>query len=110
MLIYFGAGKYAPVAQPDRVFGYEPKGRGFESLLARHEKPLLSIGKRGFSMKPIFCRFAEFGRAIAKTIERANNGGVFSLNREKLENVLPSGRIAAFRFGEIPLPQLISNS
>ncbi len=26
----------APVAQPDRVFGYEPKGRGFESLLARH--------------------------------------------------------------------------
>ena len=23
---------YAPVAQLDRVFGYEPKGRGFESL------------------------------------------------------------------------------
>ena len=27
---------YAPVAQLDRVFGYEPKGRGFESLIARH--------------------------------------------------------------------------
>ena len=27
---------YAPVAQLDRVFGYEPKGRGFESLQARH--------------------------------------------------------------------------
>ena len=26
----------APVAQLDRVFGYEPKGRGFESLSARH--------------------------------------------------------------------------
>ena len=26
---------YAPLAQPDRVFGYEPKGRGFESLTAR---------------------------------------------------------------------------
>ncbi len=26
--------KYAPVAQLDRVFGYEPKGRGFESLQA----------------------------------------------------------------------------
>ena len=26
--------RYAPVAQLDRVFGYEPKGRGFESLLA----------------------------------------------------------------------------
>ena len=28
----------APVAQSDRVFGYEPKGRGFESLRARHRK------------------------------------------------------------------------
>ena len=26
---------YAPVAQPDRVTGYEPVGRGFESLPAR---------------------------------------------------------------------------
>ncbi len=26
--------RHAPVAQLDRVFGYEPKGRGFESLLA----------------------------------------------------------------------------
>ena len=25
---------YAPLAQLDRVFGYEPKGRGFESLTA----------------------------------------------------------------------------
>ena len=28
---------YVPVAQPDRVFGYEPKGQGFESLQARHK-------------------------------------------------------------------------
>lgn len=34
--------RHAPVAQLDRVFGYEPKGRGFESLLAYQEKPLLS--------------------------------------------------------------------
>ena len=26
--------KYAPLAQLDRVFGYEPKGQGFESLTA----------------------------------------------------------------------------
>ena len=26
------SGAYAAVAQLDRVFGYEPKGRGFESL------------------------------------------------------------------------------
>lgn len=33
-----------PVAQPDRVFGYEPKGRGFESLQARHKKaPFLGL-------------------------------------------------------------------
>ena len=31
------------VAQPDRVFGYEPKGRGFESLQPRHEIMLTSI-------------------------------------------------------------------
>ena len=29
---------YVPLAQPDRVFGYEPKGRGFESLMARQKK------------------------------------------------------------------------
>ena len=28
---------YALVAQLDRVFGYEPKGRGFESLPARQD-------------------------------------------------------------------------
>ena len=28
--------KYAPVAQLDRVNGYEPLGRGFESLQAHH--------------------------------------------------------------------------
>ena len=26
------------LAQPDRVFGYEPKGRGFESLMPRQQK------------------------------------------------------------------------
>lgn len=31
--------RYAAVAQLDRVFGYEPKGRGFESLLAYHFQP-----------------------------------------------------------------------
>ena len=31
----------APLAQLDRVFGYEPKGRGFESLTACQKKHLL---------------------------------------------------------------------
>ena len=29
--------EYVALAQLDRVFGYEPKGRGFESLMARHK-------------------------------------------------------------------------
>ena len=31
-------GVYAALAQPDRVPGYEPVGRGFESLMPRHKK------------------------------------------------------------------------
>ncbi len=34
----------APVAQLDRVFGYEPKGRGFESLLARQSPKAIAFG------------------------------------------------------------------
>ena len=33
-----GFSRNALLAQPDRVFGYEPKGQGFESLAARHNK------------------------------------------------------------------------
>ena len=32
MMCKLSARQYAAVAQLDRVFGYEPKGRGFESL------------------------------------------------------------------------------
>ena len=34
--------KYAPVAQLDRVSGYEPEGRGFESLLAYQQRDVAS--------------------------------------------------------------------
>ena len=36
MLLYLMFVRNVLVAQLDRVFGYEPKGRGFESLQARH--------------------------------------------------------------------------
>ena len=39
----------APVAQLDRVFGYEPKGRGFESLLAYQVKESFSRESGSFS-------------------------------------------------------------
>ena len=38
----------APVAQLDRVFGYEPKGRGFESLRA------CQVGAGYIMLAPIF--------------------------------------------------------
>ena len=44
---------YALLAQLDRVFGYEPKGQGFESLAARHGKgiakaiPFLFVNQLG---------------------------------------------------------------
>ena len=47
-----------PVAQPDRVFGYEPKGQGFESLQARQRKALKLLKFRGFCCM-------RFGRACA---------------------------------------------
>ena len=42
VVLYFGGQKnaltaFALLAQLDRVFGYEPKGQGFESLAARQK-------------------------------------------------------------------------
>ena len=45
-IIYIIVG-YAPVAQLDRVFGYEPKGRGFESLPAYHSNIIRTLCVRG---------------------------------------------------------------
>ena len=48
------ASKNALLAQLDRVFGYEPKGQGFESLAAHHRNgvpvgmPFLFFGKKSF--------------------------------------------------------------
>ena len=35
---------FVPVAQLDRVFGYEPKGRGFESLTACQDENPVDYG------------------------------------------------------------------
>ncbi len=35
--------EYALLAQLDRVFGYEPKGQGFESLAARQLRTITSV-------------------------------------------------------------------
>ena len=45
----------ALVAQLDRVFGYEPKGQGFESLRAHH-RDVAQLG-RARGLGPWGCRF-----------------------------------------------------
>ena len=42
---------YVALAQLDRVFGYEPKGRGFESLMPR-KKPKYAFACFGFLFLP----------------------------------------------------------
>ncbi len=52
--------EYALLAQLDRVFGYEPKGQGFESLAARHtETPCIS---RSFGF------FMSFTKSLKNTV------------------------------------------
>ena len=43
---------FVPVAQLDRVFGYEPKGQGFESLQARQKRS--SLDERFFFFTTYF--------------------------------------------------------
>ena len=44
--------QYAAVAQLDRVFGYEPKGRGFESLQPYQKKRCNFNSYSAFSFSP----------------------------------------------------------
>ena len=62
----------APVAQLDRVPGYEPVGREFESLRARHLKNPVPSGLRGFYFYFQIFNFNDFATyllLIAKKIK-----------------------------------------
>ena len=62
----------ALLAQLDRVFGYEPKGQGFESLAARQEKALITLNfwsLKGF----FFFAFICFSNAFSNTYPKAEN-------------------------------------
>ena len=80
MVIYFGSKKeYAPVAQLDRVFGYEPKGRGFESLPACQIESELCSGSIFFIYKK-----GEGIRTLrGLTRKRKQSGGLFSAARSE---------------------------
>ena len=62
--------KYALLAQLDRVFGYEPKGQGFESLTARQIRTIT------FVVVLIFLTCKGFERALGK-----HSGGMFLARR-----------------------------
>lgn len=69
----------APVAQLDRVLGYEPRGRGFESCRARHIFKGLDE-----SLTPFFfpsASFLEMAPTMAPTISRTvTEPGLIELN------------------------------
>ena len=54
--------EYAPLAQLDRVTGYEPVGQGFESLAACHEKRLAFASL--FSMISVPCGTGDIADAM----------------------------------------------
>ena len=55
--IYYVKSVAALVAQLDRVFGYEPKGQGFESLRAHHYYREMAQLGRALGLGPRGCRF-----------------------------------------------------
>ena len=60
---------YALLAQLDRVFGYEPKGQGFESLAARQPQSLVNQGVAAFFMLDLSAEKTRFSNKFL-TIRR----------------------------------------
>ena len=58
---------FAPVAQLDRVFGYEPKGQGFESLPARQNKQYTFRCAACFFVRGVGLEPAR-GQSVKKTV------------------------------------------
>ncbi len=54
----------AALAQLDRVFGYEPKGQGFESLTPRHKRGIIASNDASFV---VWCNGFEKHCRIAQT-------------------------------------------
>ena len=88
------SGAYAAVAQLDRVFGYEPKGRGFESLQPYHKKRSFLIEMTAFLH--FFEQFISIKNDRLRPLGRFN----FSSTRSKIQAFFKntSARISAFRW------------
>src|SRR2546427_589474 len=77
-MLHYGLHR-APVAQLDRASGFEPEGREFESLRARHSKPSPIIHLR--------CYFEGTLRTPVSTPERTRFWSVESGTRTRLPNL-----------------------
>ena len=73
-IIFRHAKAYAALAQLDRVFGYEPKGRGFESLTPCQQKevdespPLFVAANQGIRSRFVFKILYIFALFIEKSV------------------------------------------
>ena len=70
---------YALLAQLDRVFGYEPKGQGFESLAARQPQFLVNQGVAVFFMPEIFTANLRFSNKFLTFIFNSPVNGTRTL-------------------------------
>ena len=87
------AGRYAAVAQLDRVFGYEPKGRGFESLQPYHVGAKYALLRRLFM--PVAKKMSS-ARSFAPPLQTGPAGcRIFFGNKTQLA---AGGRSLAARF------------
>ena len=69
--------RYASVAQLDRVNGYEPLGRGFESLRAYHKLQYPNLGS------DIFLFFYKKQYFLQKSIDKIRKKSYYILNKRK---------------------------
>ena len=76
-----------PLAQLDRVFGYEPKGRGFESLMARqkemHSHLFFCLAPLGWNKPPVLL-------GEGKGFSKAKVGELKASPNKKLKKKKPS--------------------
>ena len=108
MVLYSGSQEaaYALVAQLDRVFGYEPKGRGFESLQPYQERqslrwlPFLFLFSASFRLEvldntalPCYSSAYQIGRTFVRRIatREVHRKKPQGLPKEQNSQVFPPG-------------------
>ena len=95
--------RQAPVAQLDRVFGYEPKGRGFESLTARqYGATILHHNKKVLEFQGLFWFLGKNLRNDFMTVPREPSGLELSTVFHLKHNVFMIESDFAWSFPSVP--------